>query len=227
MAEVLFDMRDVRSSPEEALANERLPRRGLATRMGITCTLGYVGPAPTTISAAGDGVSVLLQPPDDEWWFLRSFYAFLQDEGSAPAARADVSLFRHEPEYRYTKDTKRWVETNAPTALEPFLPPPLASGRWIQISTARDLLVGESFEWRENSELFERQVYSGEVLLLRYAVTAVPAGNLYILPQLRLRVVRYPVPLAVKKWMRRYYPKITRSDVAGLFLGATPDAERD
>lgn len=234
MPEVLVDFRDRVSPVEKTLDVKRLRYRGLATRMGVSCTLRFERSGTSGAHIVDDGFGLIISPPAGEWWYLRSFRAYVEDSGTAPNSTFEFILFRHSPEYKALggdvfpgQAGDVWFDAEAGDGLKPYSPPTVTPDPWIQISEAKLGVVEARKDWRSSDEIFERHVYNEEVLLFHTRVDTIPAGSLFPYPHLLLHVIRYPMPDNVREWVRREYPKITRADLQGLFLEATPDAEKD
>ncbi len=200
MAEFLYDLRLASRQLPEAntpRVGGELVYAGKASRLGVAVTEVYTDNEITIQAmAVGDFANFLIQVPLRESWFLRGF-GMLTAGLAGATAQVKASLHMWKPQAIYNLQADAWVNPNLnesppipPQGLEPFA---YSERNWRQISTERTISVNTPnvrfLEWILDKDLWQRHLYSREILLTRIEVSA---GNGTNNLQPHLDLVRYP-----------------------------------
>jgi hypothetical protein len=206
VAEYVYDLREASQHlPEDNTPRTRggeLLYAGHATRLGRSGTLGWSANKPGLQQGdqavnVGDFYNIIIRVPEREHWFLRGMLVETQRvSGTMTAVAASLHNWKSRSIYLHQLDTYESYNLNPTPARPPLGLEPFAYGEryWRQIAAERSVAVAaslRSLQWTFDKHVWQRHVYSREVLLFRVEVTATTAGaKALITPYLDL--VRYP-----------------------------------
>ena len=237
MAYKLHDLRHVADHlPEIALPETQKPPEGMgeATRVGVSGILTYDASGDAG-EATGDDIGVIVMPPPTEWWFIRALATRPDVLGGGEIADVECGWYRWASRWVWDRALQRWLwnaETdtaNMKRGLEPYEFPKAAGGHplhnWTQISKEYTVGMNNEQRWIDNSEIWDRHIYPGEILLLNSRLgTVTPTG--YLSTYLDLDIVRYPMPSRLLNDARRFKGRMDIATVIEAMIGATPDPGR-
>lgn len=230
MADYLRNLRYASThSPEEVAPQGRVAYMGRATREGVVSRLSFTGPDFSGL-ASGDAVNVLIEVPDFEWWMLRLFEC-RSILGGSMTAEIHVALYTWNPLAQFGgfgfDDAWQIFDPNASPprvllGLEPFQ---FRVDSWNQVTEAKvyePTILNHGPTWRFDSELWQRQFHSGEVILARFEfVTVTATANTNVLPV--FNVIRYPHRALLQERMRQRDGKLTIGTLLTEEIVAQPD----
>lgn len=223
MAVQIFDLtRATLSLPETLTKGNEVTYAGRATRGGVAQTLKY-HPAGGAIGNA-DEWNTLIQVPDEEHWFLRSFMSrVLTTQGTIDPGATSAHLWRAISVFGTQGDAWTNFDPNAGRDLDGLSPFNFAAaGAWLQILDAKTQVFGNE-TWRFNKEMFLRHLYPREIIDIRYVAGGNGAASPQVSLDFFLDVVRYPVSPRILERLRLIHGEVPGATIFGAMIEASQD----